>query len=329
LAANSGKPKEISKDGTFQRQTNRFTTPFGSNLGELSVEAGRYRLIWCAACPWAHRAVIVQKVLGLENAISLGTVSPMRPQIDRVDWEFSLNENNQDPVLKVQYVSELYKNADPEYSGRPTVPVIVDIENKQAVNNDYFKLTHYFETVWSPFHKNGAPNLYPANVREEIDALSDIIFHDINNGVYKCGFAHSQEAYEGAYDQLFARLDELEKRLSNQRFLMGDFITDVDVRFYTTLVRFDEAYFTTFNTNRNLIREFPNLWGYVRDLYETPGFGNTMDFDAIKRHYYQSITINPNKEDVKILPKGPDSSIWNTPHNRHALSGTKEKFLME
>jgi putative glutathione S-transferase len=320
------KPDEISKDGSFNRQTNRFTTPFGNNTGELPVEAGRYRLLWSPACPWAHRSVIARKVLGLEDAISLGTVSPMRPILPRVDWEFSLDENGVDPVLGIRYISEIYKKADPDYTGRPTVPVMVDLKNQQAVNNDYFKLTNYFETVWRAFHKENAPDLYPEHLRKEIDALNDVIFQDVNNGVYICGFAHSQEAYENAYDQLFKRLDELEQRLSNKRFLLGDYITDTDIRLYTTLVRFDAAYYTKFNTNRNLIREFPHLWGYARDLYQTPGFGDTTDFDAIKRHYHLSITINPNKDEEKILPKGPELSVWNSKHDRQRLSNKEEKF---
>ncbi|SFJ25947.1 putative glutathione S-transferase [Halobacillus dabanensis] len=317
------KPAEISKDGSFKRQTNRFTAPFGE---ELPIDTEKYRLIWSPACPWAHRAVIVRRILGLEDAISLGTVSPMRPQISRVDWEFSLDEDNQDPVLGIQYVSEVYLNADPEYAGRPTVPVMVDVEEKKAVNNDYFHLTNYFETVWSPFHKKGAPDLYPGDLRDAIDELSDAIFHDINNGVYKCGFAHSQAAYEEAFDRLFARLDELEERLSHNRFLHGDYITDSDVRLYTTLARFDAAYYNGFRTNRNLIREFPNLWGYARDLYQTEGFGDTTDFDAIKQHYHLSITINPDSTEEKILPKGPDLSVWETPHNREEMSNSKKMF---
>lgn len=323
----TNKAAEITSHGSFNRQKNRFVTPFGDNPGDLPVEAGRYRLIWCAACPWAHRSVIVRNILGLENAISLGTVSPMRPRLEHVDWEFSLDHDGVDPVLGIKYLSEIYKKTDSTYAGRPTVPVMVDTKKNEAVNNDYFKLTNYFETVWSPFHKQQAPNLYPIHLREEIDSLNDTIFHDINNGVYKCGFAVSQESYEQAYDSLFARLDELEVRLSNNRFLFGDFITDSDVRLYTTLVRFDAAYYTAFNTNRTLIREFPNLWGYVRDLYQTPGFGDTTDFDAIKQHYHLSITIFTNKDEVKILPKGPDSTGWNTEHNRQKLSNQVEKFL--
>lgn len=218
-------PAEIARDGSFSRQRNRFTTPFGDEPGELPVEAGRYRLIWCAACPWAHRAAIVRRLLGLEEAIGLGTVSPMRPRIGRVDWEFSLDEDGVDPVLGIRYLSEIYRKTDPDYAGRPTVPALVDVMKREVVNNDYFRLTNYLETAWAPFHRTDAPDLYPESLQGEIDDLNEVIFHDVNNGVYKCGFAHSQEAYEHAFDTLFARLDDLERRLSGQRFLFGDFIT--------------------------------------------------------------------------------------------------------
>ncbi|MFC5528814.1 glutathione S-transferase family protein [Cohnella yongneupensis] len=319
---------EIHQDGSFNRQVNRFTTSFGELPGELPVQAGLYRLIWCAACPWAHRAVIVRQVLGLESAISLGTVSPMRPRLPRVDWEFALDSDGVDPVLGVRYISELYLNADPDYSGRPTVPAIVRIADRSVVNNNYFKLTNDFETVWAPYHKKDAPDLYPEHLRADIDALNETIFREVNNGVYKCGFAQSQEAYEQAYDTLFARLDALEELLSGRRFLHGDYITDSDVRLYTTLVRFDAAYYTAFRTNRSLIREFAHLWAYIRDLYHTPGFGDTTDFDAIKRHYHLSITINPDKPEVHLLPKGPDLSAWDIPHDRHRLSGQEGKYLI-
>ncbi|WP_208528129.1 glutathione S-transferase family protein [Jeotgalibacillus salarius] len=322
----SKKPAEISKDGSFKRQVNRFVTPFGNGEGELPVESGRYRLLWSAACPWAHRQVIVRSVLGLEDAISLGKASPLRPRIGRVDWAFTLDENDQDPVLGTEYVSDVYFNAEPDYDGRPTVPVMVDLQTKKAVNNDYFNMTNYFETVWRPFHKENAPNLYPEHLRTEIDELNEAIFHEVNNGVYKCGFAQSQEAYEAAFDTLFKRLDTLEERLADRRFLHGGFITDSDVRLYTTLARFDAAYYNGFNTNRNLLREFPNLWGYARDLYQTKGFGDTTEFEAIKEHYHVSITINPDQSEMRILPKGPDLTVWNEPHDREKL-GQQDKFL--
>jgi glutathionyl-hydroquinone reductase len=321
--------QEIAADGSFKRQTNRFTTPFGTNPGELPIEAGRYRLLWSAVCPWAHRSVIIRKVLGLENVISLGTASPMRPKLPHVDWEFSLDPDGVDPVLGIRYLSEMYIKTEPDYSGRPTVPVIVDIANQKVVNNDYFNLTNYLETVWSPFHKENAPDLYPESLRQEIDRLNDVIFHDVNNGVYKCGFARTQEAYELAYDKLFKRLDELEGRLANQRFLFGDYITDSDVRLYATLIRFDVAYYSAFKTNRNRIVDFPNLWGYLRDLYQTPVFGDTTDFDAIKKHYHLSHHIAADDQKGRnILPKGPDMSGLHSPHNRESLSHKEEKFLI-
>ncbi|WP_043932064.1 glutathione S-transferase family protein [Bacillus sp. EB01] len=323
------KSAEISKDGSFKRQGNRFTTPFGQGEGELPVEAGRYRLLWSAVCPWAHRSVIVRSVLGLENVISLGTASPMRPRLPHVDWEFSLDEGGVDPILGIKYMSEIYLETDQDYSGRPTVPVVVDVKERKVVNNDYFRLTNYFETAWVPFHKENAPDLYPEHLREDIDSLNDVIFHEVNNGVYKCGFAKSQEAYEQAYDTLFARLDELEERLSSRRFLFGDFITDSDVRLYATLVRFDAAYYAAFKTNRNRIVDFPNLWGYLRDLYQTPGFGDTTDFHAIKVHYHLSNHIAADDQKSKgILPKGPDLSGLVTKHGREAISGKRQKFLV-
>lgn len=321
--------KEIKADGSFNRQKNRFTSPFGNNAGDLPVEAGRYRLIWAAVCPWAHRSVIVRRILGLEEVISLGTASPMRPKLPHVDWEFSLDKNNVDPVLGIRYLSEIYKMTFPDYIGRPTVPVIVDLKEQKVVNNDYFKLTNYLETVWAPFHKENAPDLYPESLLEEIDSLNDAIFHDVNNGVYKCGFAQSQEAYEMAYDTLFERLDKLEQRLATQRFLFGDFITDSDVRLYATLVRFDVAYYSAFKANRNRIVDFPNLWGYLRDLYQTPGFGDTTDFDAIKRHYHLSNHIaGDDQKGHTILPKGPDLSGLVSQHHRQVLSNKDEKFLI-
>jgi putative glutathione S-transferase len=146
----------------------------------------------------------------------------MRPKIPHVDWDFSLDDRGVDPVLGIKYMSEIYKQTDPHYSGRPTVPAIVDVQERQVVNNDYFKLTNYFETVWETFHKENAPDLYPEHLRDEIDDLSTVIFHDVNNGVYKCGFARSQDSYEQSFDTLFSRLDEIEERLSRQRFLLGD-----------------------------------------------------------------------------------------------------------
>lgn len=313
--ATSENAHEITQTGAFQRQKNRFDTPFGDREGELPVEAGRYRLLWTPICPWAHRQIIAFRLLGLDQVISVGTANPVRTE---KGWEFSLDEGGVDPVLKIRYLPEIYAKTDPEYTGRATVPAVVDIREQKVVNNDYFKLTNYWETAWKPFHKEDAPDLYPEDLREEIDALNEIIFHDVNNGVYKAGFAQSQAEYEKAYDTLFARLDWLEERLAKSRYLLGDKITDSDIRLYVTLARFDAAYYLVFRTNRNRIIDFPNLWNYAKDLYQTPGFGDTTDFDAIKKGYQLG---NHAENPYGILAKGPDISIWKEPHNREELFG--------
>jgi len=191
------------------------------------------------------------------------------------------------------------------------------------------QFTNDFETVWAPFHTENAPDLYPQSLRKEIDNLNNIIYDEVNNGVYKCGFARSQAAYEQAYDILFARLEELDQQLAKQRFLFGDFITDADVRLYVTLARFDVAYYSAFNTNKKRLIDFPNLWSYARDLYSTSGFGSTTDFEAIKKHYHLSITLSPTDEkEQKILPKGPDVSGWDIQSDRQHFSGSEGKFLI-
>lgn len=323
------KKDEVKADGSFNRQKMLFSTPFGNGSGELPVEEGRYRLIWSAPCPWSHRVVIVRKILGLENVISLGAVDPIRPDVSRIDWAFSLDKDGVDPVLGIKYLSEIYLQTDAHYAGRPTVPAIVDVNQKKVVNNDYFTLTNELETKWASFHKKDAPDLYPESLREEIDKLNDEIYTDVNNGVYKCGFAGSQQAYEEAYDILFAKLEELEERLSGKRFLFGDFITDADVRLYVTLARFDVAYHSAFKANKYRLVDFPNLWGYARDLHATDGFGDTTDFESIKKHYHLSAKLSPDQiKETVILPKGPDLAGWDVAPNREHLSGMKEKFLI-
>lgn len=310
---------ELSKTGAFVRQENRFITPFGNKEGELPIEAGRYRLIWTPLCPWATRQVIAFKLLGLEDVISVGTVAPIRTE---KGWEFSLDKDGVDPELKIRYLPEIYAATDPQYTGRATVPAVIDLKTKQVVNNDYHHLSNYWETVWEPFHKKGAPDLYPIELRGEIDALNNILFHEVNNGVYKAGFAQSQEAYENAYDLVFQRLDWLEERLSKGRYLFGDQLTDSDIRLYVTLARFDIAYYFAFRTNRNRIADYDNLWNYAKDLYSIPAFKEATDFDAIKRGY---LLGNHAHNPYGLLPKGPDLSIWEEPNNREEKFG-KNKF---
>ncbi|MET7946215.1 glutathione S-transferase C-terminal domain-containing protein [Micromonospora sp. NPDC005324] len=312
---------ETSGGGAFVRQPNRFTgrvtadstSPPGGGPDEQDrwpLEAGRYRLIWCRACPWAHRARIVRGLLGLDDAISLGTVDPIR---DERGWAFALDPDGFDPVLGVSFLSEAYLATDPDYTGRVTVPALVDTVTGRVVTNDYPQLTLDFSTQWRSLHRAGAPDLYPEALRPEMDALMAEIHTDVNNGVYRCGFATSQQAYDEAFRALFARLDTLSERLAGQRYLMGDAITEADVRLFTTLVRFDTAYHGHFRCNRDKLTEMPVLWAYARDLFQTPGFGETVDFDHIKRHYYGTHReINPSG----IVPLGPDESGWSTPHGR-------------
>ncbi len=307
---------EVDSSGKFVRQNNYFTTPFGEEEGQLPVEAGRYRLLWAPVCPWANRSVIVRSLLGLEDVISLGTADPKRPNVDRSDWAFTLDEGDVDPVLGIHYISEVYLNAEPDYKGRFTVPALVDVTTKKVVNNDYHNLPLYLETAWKPFHKPGAPDLYPEELRPEIDAINNIIFHEINNGVYKAGFARSQAAYEEAYDLVFNRLDWLDDYLKNRRYLFGKQITEADVRLYVTLARFDVAYNNCFRLNKKRLRDYENLWAYARDLYQTPGFGDNTHFDAIKLHYH--LDCDPGNI-YHLIPKGPDNSDWLDPHGREGL----------
>lgn len=318
---------EIQSSGKFERQANRFTTPFGEGEGELPVEKGRYRLLWAPVCPWANRSIIVRQLLGLEDVISVGTLDPIRPDVPWSDWAFTLDEGDKDPVLGIHLLSEAYKKADPEYQGRFTVPALVDLETGAVVNNDYFNLTLYFETVWKKYHKEHAPNLYPEELREEIDKLNAYIFHDVNNGVYKAGFATSQEAYSKAWHLVFNAFDVLEERLSKQRFLFGDYVTESDVRLYVTLARFDVAYFNGFCVNKKMLRDYPNLWAYARDLYAEDAFGKNTNFEAIKKHYHLCcLKTNPNN----ILPLGPDLEPWKEPANREHLSKDPDhKFRYE
>lgn len=326
--------------GKFERQPNRFTTPFSADPdaakeGLLPVEAGRYRLIWAPVCPWATRQIIVRELLGLDRTdpetgkeiLSVGKADPIRPDVPWGDWAFTLDPGGIDPVLHIHLLSEVYYASDPAYTGRPTVPAVIDLTTRKVVNNDYFRLTNYWETEWKRYHKKHAPDLYPAELREKIDALSQWIFHDVNNGVYKAGFGQSQEAYDDAFGLVFAAYDKLEERLSHQRFLFGDYITDSDVRLYVTLARFDIAYFNGFRVNGRMLRDYPNLWGYARDLYAVHAFAAATDFDGIKKHYHLCcLQTNPDS----ILPVGPDEALWNEPAGREHLSKDPEhKFRYE
>jgi putative glutathione S-transferase len=306
----------VASGGEFDRDTDYIETRITADGRDgYPVEAGRYRLIVARACPWANRTIIVRRLLGLEDALSIGFCGPTH---DERSWTFDLDPDGVDPVLKIPRLQDAYFKRFPDYPKGITVPAVVEVSTGEVVTNDFPQITLDFSTEWTAFHRDGAPDLYPEKHRDEIDEVAQRIYTEVNNGVYRCGFAGSQRAYEKAYDRLFTALDWLEERLTGRRFLVGDTITEADVRLFTTLARFDPVYHGHFKCNRAKLSEMPALWGYARDLFQTPGFGDTTDFVQIKQHYYiVHSDINP----TQVVPKGPDLANWLTAHGREELGG--------
>lgn len=302
--------------GAFVRDVNYITTRITADGADgYPVEPGRYRLIAARACPWANRTLIVRRLLGLEEALSVGFPGPLH---DERSWRFHLDPGDRDPVLGIEWLRDAYEKRFPGYPRGITVPAIVDVPTGEVVTNDYAQMTLDLSTEWTAHHRPGAPELYPEHLRDEMDELMDDIYRDVNNGVYRAGFAQDQGSYQEAYSALFTRLDRLSERLERRRYLMGDTITEADIRLWVTLVRFDAVYHGHFKCNRQKLTEMPVLWAYARDLFQTPGFGDTIDFGQIKTHYYGvHRKLNPSG----IVPVGPDVSNWSTPHDRHELGG--------
>ena len=306
----------VQADQPYERDTRYIETRITRDGADgYPVEPGRYRLVVSYACPWANRTIIVRRLLGLERAISMGVCGPTH---DQRSWTFDLDPGGVDPVLGIPRLQDAYLTRIPGYEKGITVPAIVDERSGAVVTNDFPQITIDFETEWVDFHRPGAPVLYPEDLRAEIDEVNALVYRDVNNGVYRCGFSGSQSAYDAAYDQLFSRLDWLSERLADQRYLVGDTITEADIRLFTTLARFDPVYHGHFKCNRQKLSEMPVLWAYARDLYQTPGFGDSTNFDHIKRHYYE---VHRDLNPLGIVPKGPDLSNWTTPHGREALGG--------
>jgi putative glutathione S-transferase len=304
----------MSATGSFVRQQysirDRITADGSSGFPAVG---GRYHLYVSLACPWAHRSIIVRRLLGLEHAISLSVVDPVR---DERGWAFRDGPGHgTDPINGFAFLSEAYLQTQPDYIGRYTVPCIWDRVRQRLVTNNFPDITIDLETQFTALQRPGAPDLYPLALRDEIDQINALVYEDVNNGVYKAGFAISQSAYEDAVDALFARLDWLEARLATQRYLVGGQLSEADVRLYPTLARFDAVYVGHFKCNLRRLVDYPNLWAYARDLYQQPGFGETTNFDHIKRHYYQT---HPQLNPSRIVPKGPLVD-WQTPHGREAL----------
>jgi len=314
-ASRAGHP-DTRSDGTYHRNQDYIATRITADGREgYPVEPGRYRLIAARACPWANRSIIVRRLLGLEPVMSMGLCGPTH---DERSWTFDLDPGGVDPVLEIARLREAYLARDPDYPRGITVPALVDTGTGQVVTNDFGRITLDMSTEWAAYHRPAAPDLYPERLREQIDEVNAVVFSEVNNGVYRCGRASTQEAYEKAYATLFDRLDWLTKRLAVQRYLVGDTITEADVRLFTTLVRFDAVYHSHFKCNRSKLTEMPVLWAYARDLFQTPGFGDTIDFVQIKQHYYRTQSeLNPSG----IVPAGPDTSGWLTAHHRETLGG--------
>ena len=291
-----------SSGGRFVRSEARFRCSIGN--ADFPAETNRYHLYVSLACPWAHRTLIFRKLKGLEGIIPVTVVSP---EMLESGWQFDKPES----LYGFVCLHQIYTKADPGYSGRVTVPVLWDKRQEAIVCNESAEIIRMFNTAFDGLTGNQL-DFYPKALRPEIDAVNDYVYENVNNGVYKCGFATAQDVYDEAFDALFTALDELEKRLSWQRYLAGSRITEADWRLFTTLVRFDAVYVGHFKCNRNRISDMPNLSNYLRDLYQQPDIAETVDFTHIKRHYYFSHeSINP----TRIIPKGPELD-FNAPHDR-------------
>lgn len=301
-------------EGSFVRDQSMFrewVTP--DRTGAYPAEAGRYHLYVSLACPWAHRTLICRALKGLENVIGLSIVDPV--SLDE-GWVFSDHPGaTSDRANGFTALHQLYTLAEPEYSGRVTVPVLWDTVSKHIVSNESADIIRMFNEAFAAYQRN-AVDFYPSHLRAEIDAINRFVYENVNDGVYRCGFATSQASYEQAVDRLFAALDSLESRLCNQRYLVGGVLTEADIRLFPTLVRFDAVYFIHFKCGVRRIADYPNLSGYLRDIYQLPGVSETVNLDHIKRHYYLSHRhLNPGG----IIPKGPDFDFTGA-HDRQRFS---------
>lgn len=312
--ASSWLDKEIEA-GEFKRMESAFrhwvtadgSAGPGGDAG-FKAESGRYHLYVSDACPWAHRTVILRHLKSLEEVIGISRV-----EAEMLDdgWSFSVDGKYRDKLFNFRHVYELYRKADKSFTGQITVPILWDKLRNTIVNNESSEIIRMLNSAFNAF-TTVETDYYPQHLRDEIDSINQPIYDYINNGVYRCGFASTQMAYEKAFDALFAQLDKTEQRLSVQRYLLGNQITEADWRLFTTLVRFDAVYFAHFKCNYKTIADYPNLANYLRELYQMPGIAETVDINYIKRHYYYSHTsVNP----TQIIPKGPLLD-FDSPHNR-------------
>jgi glutathionyl-hydroquinone reductase len=301
---------EPDAKGRFQREPTRFRNRLSRDGSTgFPAQAGRYHLYVSLACPWAHRTLIGRKLKRLEHAISVSVVDPF---MGDSGWEFS--EALPDAANGASSLWQIYVKAKPDYTGRVTVPVLWDKQQGTIVSNESREILRMFGTELEEIGDSSV-SLCPVELLEAIDREIDALYAPINNGVYRAGFATTQEAYDEAVGELFAALDAYEERLSRQRFLCGDRLTEADVCFFTTLFRFDPVYHYHFKCNLRRLRDFKNLWGYVRDIYQTPGVAETCDLDHIKQHYFRS---HPQVNPTRIVPRGPILD-YDEPHARASL----------
>ncbi len=289
-------PRRVNKKGEFIRPESPYRDFISADNTRFPAESGRYHLFVNAGCPWAYRTILYRSIKGLADIISL---SYTRPAMGKEGWTFG---DTPEPLLSAQHIHDVYSAADKNFTGRATVPVLWDKQSKTIVNNESAEIIRMFNSAFSAFPRVTSVDYYPSSLTGEIDALNAEIYQHVNNGVYRCGFAQSQSAYETAFDNLFATLDKLDLRLSRQRFLCGDTvdtITEADWRLFATLVRFDTAYHGQFRCNRNRLADYEYLWPYTRDLFQQPNVAETVDVDAIKGIYYGGRA-------PYIIPKGPE-----------------------
>jgi glutathionyl-hydroquinone reductase len=307
-------PPEVADDGSWRRWRRTFrnwVTADGSS--GFAVEAGRYHLYVARACPWAHRTLIARRLMGLEDAIGVSYIDPIRDE-DGPGWAFT-GGSYQDEVNGFHHLSEAYAAVDPGYSAGVTVPVLWDIRDRTIVNNESADILRMLGTVFTPLARHPV-ELYPAHLGGDIDQLNAAIYDRVNDGVYKCGFASRQEPYDRAVQALFAMLDELDQRLAERRFLFGPDPVETDWRLFTTLVRFDVVYQIHFKCSIRKLVEYPRLWPYARDLYQWPGVAATVDFGEIRAHYYRTHPqINPSRI-VAMMP----AASFGEPHGRERLA---------
>lgn len=297
-----------NKSGEYLRPESQFRNFISSEVDRpYPPEKGRYKLIVGMSCPWAHRTLVVRTLKGLEEVIGVIQVSLSS---DRGGWVFDREEEG------CTSLAELYQLALPGYRGRCTVPVLWDTKTKTIVNNESAEIIVMLDSEFNSFASNSSLNLYPEGLRDKIDLWNDKIYHSVNNGVYKCGFAQTQEAYNSACEELFATLDEIDVALSRSRYLCGDSLTLADVRLFTTLFRFDIAYYGLFKCNRRRIADYENLGGYLRDIYQLSGVADTCSLEDIKQEYYNLFPLNPGG----IVPAGPDITNLLEPHDRDKIS---------